>query len=64
MKTPTRGASSGVTTSAASSTANCDAAIVLDEDVHFLTSFFSMKRRDRIPDLAAIWSSRPRRQTW
>src|SRR6476659_7005362 len=43
MKTPTRGASSGVTTSRASSIANCDAAIAYWMKMSiFLTSFFSM----------------------
>ena len=57
MKTPTRGASSGVTTSAASSTANCDAAIAYWMKTSiFLTSFFSMKRRGSNPLTSpAIW---------
>src|SRR5688572_1217341 len=50
MNTPTRGASSGVTSSFASSTANCDAAMAYWMKMStFLTSFFSMKRSGSKP---------------
>src|SRR5215813_1454319 len=50
MNTPTRGASSDVTSSCESSIANCDAAIAYWMKMSiFLTSFFSMKRSGSKP---------------